>query len=192
MVLCREERVEVAGALGKAQVLNKELSALEQELGAAHRAGTADAFLLYLYGVILSDRRVACLSGGCRSQNDGAGSSCVATMSYEEHMFAGSARLMRWQRWWPQSTLTHATGAPGRSVDCYGTHLAVRFSHRVRINNRADARNITWLHRRWRSYVAKRMGSGIWSCRSTGCVTSFWRTYASRCSTMRRASVDYR
>ena len=47
--LLREERVEVAGALGKAQVLNKDLSALEHELGAAHRAGTADAFCLYLY-----------------------------------------------------------------------------------------------------------------------------------------------
>ncbi len=54
--LLREERVEVAGALGKAQVLNKDLNALEQELGAAHRAGTADAFCLYLYGLILADR----------------------------------------------------------------------------------------------------------------------------------------
>ena len=52
----REERIEVAGALGKAQVLNKDLNALEQELGAAHRAGTADAFCLYLYGLILTDR----------------------------------------------------------------------------------------------------------------------------------------
>ena len=47
----------MAGALGKAQVLNKDLNALEQELGAAHRAGTADAFCLYLYGLILTDRR---------------------------------------------------------------------------------------------------------------------------------------
>ena len=52
----REERTEVAGELGKAQVLNTDLDALEHELEAAHRARRADAFCLYLYGLILSDR----------------------------------------------------------------------------------------------------------------------------------------
>lgn len=66
-MLRREERVEVAGALGKAQVLNKDLNALEHELGAAHRAGTTDAFCLYLYGLILSDRRVADI-GACTAR----------------------------------------------------------------------------------------------------------------------------
>ncbi len=65
--VCREERIEVAGALGKAQVLNSDLDALEHELEAAHRAGHADAFCLYLYGLILSDRQgaAACLYACC-------------------------------------------------------------------------------------------------------------------------------
>lgn len=53
---CREERVEASGALGKAQVMNKELDALETQLEAAQRAGSADAFCSYLYGLLLIDR----------------------------------------------------------------------------------------------------------------------------------------
>ena len=60
----------MAGALGKAQVLNKDLSALEHELGAAHRAGSADAFCLYLYGLILSDRRVVDIAACAGSHAD--------------------------------------------------------------------------------------------------------------------------
>ncbi|EIE22594.1 TPR-like protein [Coccomyxa subellipsoidea C-169] len=52
-----EERIESAGLLGKEGAANKELELLESELQAATRdPQTADPFLLYLYGLVLSDR----------------------------------------------------------------------------------------------------------------------------------------
>ena len=53
---CREERIENSGPLGKEQVANKEIEAVEAELRAARQQGTADAFALYLYGLVLIDK----------------------------------------------------------------------------------------------------------------------------------------
>lgn len=51
-----EEIVETAGPLGKVDVSNSELPALEQTLGSAFSQGRLDAFGAYLYGTILADR----------------------------------------------------------------------------------------------------------------------------------------
>lgn len=56
MGLCREELIELAGALGKADVCNRMLDTLERELEALYQAGQADAFILYVYGLVLADR----------------------------------------------------------------------------------------------------------------------------------------
>ena len=48
--------VELAGALGKADVSNRMLDSLERELEALFEAGDADAFILYVYGLVLADR----------------------------------------------------------------------------------------------------------------------------------------
>jgi hypothetical protein len=53
---CREETVEVAGALGKADVCNRMLITLDRELEELFEAGGADAFILYIYGLVLADR----------------------------------------------------------------------------------------------------------------------------------------
>ena len=107
-------------------MLNKDLNALEQELGAAHRAGTADAFCLYLYGLILTDRHDL-LPQPVLSANAGTrlhawrGVAWRGTGLTQLHTNAGSARLMHRRRSWHQSALTHATGAHGRSAlrDCH-------------------------------------------------------------------------
>ena len=52
----REEMVELDGALGKANVSNRMLDSLERELEALFEAGEADAFILYVYGLVLADR----------------------------------------------------------------------------------------------------------------------------------------
>jgi len=100
-------------------VLNKDLNALEQELGAAHRAGTADAFCLYLYGLILTDRHDWPPQPVCLRMQ--AHDPCVATGLTHIHVNAGSARLMLRRCSWHLSPLTHATGAHGRSAlrDCH-------------------------------------------------------------------------
>ena len=48
--------MEAAGPLGRAELPNKELDALETQLEPLQRAGSADAFCSYLYGIILIDR----------------------------------------------------------------------------------------------------------------------------------------
>ena len=53
---CREERIENSGPLGKEHVANKEIEAVEAELRVARQQGTADAFALYLYGLVLIDK----------------------------------------------------------------------------------------------------------------------------------------
>ena len=55
---CREERIEQSGPLGRGQVQNTELEKLERELERAIQLGIKDAFLLYVYGLVLSDRCV--------------------------------------------------------------------------------------------------------------------------------------
>lgn len=52
----REERIEDSGPLGKEHVANKEIEAVEAELRLARQHGTADAFALYLYGLVLIDK----------------------------------------------------------------------------------------------------------------------------------------
>ena len=57
---CREERVENGGPLGKEDVTNKDIEAVEAELSSTRQQGTADAFALYLYGLVLIDKYVCC------------------------------------------------------------------------------------------------------------------------------------
>lgn len=57
---CREERVENRGPLGKEDVTNKDTEAVEAELSNARQQGTADAFALYLHGLVLIDRYLSC------------------------------------------------------------------------------------------------------------------------------------
>ena len=52
----REERIENSGPLGKEHVANKEIDAVEAELRVERQQGTADAFALYLYGLVLIDK----------------------------------------------------------------------------------------------------------------------------------------
>jgi hypothetical protein len=65
---CREETVEVAGALGKADVCNRMLITLDRELEELFEAGEADAFILYVYGLVLADRYALCLALQCSGQ----------------------------------------------------------------------------------------------------------------------------
>ncbi|GAQ83915.1 Anaphase-promoting complex [Klebsormidium nitens] len=51
-----EEIVEVAGPLGKSDVINQDLESLEAELGGRYLQGQLDAFSTYLYGVVLHQR----------------------------------------------------------------------------------------------------------------------------------------
>ncbi|GBG64532.1 hypothetical protein CBR_g45228 [Chara braunii] len=51
-----EEAVEMAGPLGKSEVVNRELAALESELGRNYEQDQLDAFGMYLYGVVLHQR----------------------------------------------------------------------------------------------------------------------------------------
>lgn len=60
---CREERVENGGPLGKEDVTNKDIEAVEAELSNARQQGTADAFALYLHGLVLIDRCSSCCLG---------------------------------------------------------------------------------------------------------------------------------
>ena len=68
----REERVENGGPLGKEDVTNKDIEAVEAELSNARQQGTADAFALYLYGLVLIDKYVCC----CRTSNTPADDPC--------------------------------------------------------------------------------------------------------------------
>ena len=54
----REERLEKSGPLGagRSDALNPDLEEVEAALQAACQAGAADAFCLYLYGVVLLDK----------------------------------------------------------------------------------------------------------------------------------------
>lgn len=52
----REERIENDGPLGKQDVDNKDLEAVEAELAALRQQGSADPFCLYLYGLVLIDK----------------------------------------------------------------------------------------------------------------------------------------
>ena len=56
ILLDREERIENSGSLGKEHVINKDTEAIEAELRASKQQGTADAFALYLYGLVLIDK----------------------------------------------------------------------------------------------------------------------------------------
>ena len=58
--VCREERVENGGPLGKEDVTNKDIEAVEAELSNGRAQGTADAFALYLYGLVLIDKYILC------------------------------------------------------------------------------------------------------------------------------------
>ena len=60
---CREERVENGGTLGKDDVTNKDIDAVVAELSSLRQQGTADAFALYLYGLVLIDKYVLCCLG---------------------------------------------------------------------------------------------------------------------------------
>ena len=51
----REERIEKAGPLGKAQVLNRELQGVEAQLREGAANGEQDAFTSYLLGLVMSD-----------------------------------------------------------------------------------------------------------------------------------------
>ncbi len=52
----REERIEKAGPLGKAEAQNKELDGVEQQLRAAAKLGAADGLCMYLLGVVYAER----------------------------------------------------------------------------------------------------------------------------------------
>ena len=53
----REERVEKSGPLGgRCDAVNADLEDVERQLQGVCQAGAADAFCLYLYGVILLDK----------------------------------------------------------------------------------------------------------------------------------------
>lgn len=56
---CSDEKVEVSGSLGKVDVQNRMLEALEGDLSELRESGAADAFCLYLYGLVLADRCAA-------------------------------------------------------------------------------------------------------------------------------------
>ncbi|XP_051193488.1 anaphase-promoting complex subunit 8 [Lolium perenne] len=51
-----EETIELEGSLGKSNVVNQELVALERELSTYRRTGAIDSFGLYLYGIVLRDK----------------------------------------------------------------------------------------------------------------------------------------
>ena len=54
--MCREEGIELEGALGKPNVTNRMLDSLERDLEELYKAGKAEAFILYVYGLVLADR----------------------------------------------------------------------------------------------------------------------------------------
>lgn len=56
-----EEMIELEGHLGKSEIMNKELIALEKELSTLHRTNTIDSFGMYLYALVLRDK-------GCEKQ----------------------------------------------------------------------------------------------------------------------------
>jgi hypothetical protein len=58
-MLNRQERIEKSGPLGKADVANKELDLVEQQLQASMKAGQQpDGLCMYLLGVICAERCV--------------------------------------------------------------------------------------------------------------------------------------
>lgn len=54
--LCSEEKIEFAGALGKADVSNRMLDDIERDLEELWAAGQLDSFCMYVYGLVLADR----------------------------------------------------------------------------------------------------------------------------------------
>lgn len=57
MLLDREERIEKSGPLGKADVANKELDGVEQQLRAAVKASQQpDGLCMYLLAIICAER----------------------------------------------------------------------------------------------------------------------------------------
>jgi hypothetical protein len=56
LLYVREERIEKAGVLGKADVKNAELDAIEASLREAAQQGSSDPFCDYLLGLVLADR----------------------------------------------------------------------------------------------------------------------------------------
>ncbi|KAL3158903.1 anaphase-promoting complex component apc8 [Trebouxia sp. C0010 RCD-2024] len=60
-----EERVENGGPLGKEDVTNKDIEAVEAELSNARQQGSADAFALYLYGLVLIDKEQKAEAQAC-------------------------------------------------------------------------------------------------------------------------------
>lgn len=55
---CSEEKIEVAGALGKVDVQNRTLDTLERDLEDLYQRDQLDPFCLYVYGLVLADRYV--------------------------------------------------------------------------------------------------------------------------------------
>eukprot|EP00892_Ulva_mutabilis_P012694 jgi/Ulvmu1/9798/UM056_0038.1 len=51
-----EEKIEMAGALGKVDVQNRMLDDLERDLEEMHKQNQLDAFCMYVYGLVLADR----------------------------------------------------------------------------------------------------------------------------------------
>ncbi|KAL8140764.1 hypothetical protein V2J09_006785 [Rumex salicifolius] len=51
-----EEMIELEGALGKSDAVNRELVSLERELSALLKKGTLDPFGMYLYGLVLKGK----------------------------------------------------------------------------------------------------------------------------------------
>lgn len=79
--LCSEEKIEFAGALGKADVSNRMLDDIERDLEELWAAAQLDSFCLYVYGLVLADRYVML---GCLSCTTVDASCCCArhTMSH--------------------------------------------------------------------------------------------------------------
>jgi hypothetical protein len=122
------------------EVTNRELDALEASLQEAYHDGTADAFCLYLYGLVLADRcAIAALEAKVLQPQESnvqcpppkpvgllCGGCLVAAALFhqlpEEPWLtrargaqpAGSARTMRARCCWPASRPTHVTGPHGR------------------------------------------------------------------------------
>jgi hypothetical protein len=67
--LCSEEKIEFAGALGKADVSNRMLDDIERDLEDLWAAGQLDSFCLYVYGLVLADRCVPLNLCGLRIQS---------------------------------------------------------------------------------------------------------------------------
>lgn len=63
--MCSEEKIEFAGALGKADVSNRMLDDIERDLEELYAAAQLDSFCLYVYGLVLADRYVMACQLAC-------------------------------------------------------------------------------------------------------------------------------